>query len=871
MLTDTDNVGLDPSNGGGEAHEDPTGPRPRARGLRFLLLPIAAVVVVGGAIGTLASLSYAETRDDARRAALDGATDTAEAKSAQVADWLADLRFDAWVACVEGSDPSRTSAWLRPEGLEDRDLQSRVEAHLAAVVRAREHSGAALFDVSGKVRASTGEVAEHVGADMDLGLEAIRSGRTTLSGLRRYAMGSEADDHIDVVVPLRATDVGPVIGGVLFLVNPRHELLPRLLRPAAPDQSVSLVARDRDVVAVMDAQEGTGFSVTSRVVPLADASPAERLGALATAGTVPVRVSGSTELVVAAVRPVPDTPWAIVVAHDTAGIVGSLRSRFLLDAVLAFAALAALAASLALGLRSHEARSALREAQVDRRRLAAEQRLAALARHANDAILEIDEEGTILDANDRAVESYGWPLARFLGMSFKDLCANGSCPPEEEAWRTGDRGVRFGAVHRRADGTTFPVEISGSRSEIGGRPHLLAIVRDVTERRTLEAELRQAQKMEAVGRLAGGVAHDFNNLLTVITGYGQLLLGRARADDPDRPRLDAMVQASERAARLTRQLLAFSRRQVMNPQILDVNGVLQGLDKILRRVIGEDVSVGLSLSPATGAVFADAGQVEQVILNLAVNARDAMPKGGTLEIQTGNLDFVAERVADVGKAPPGSWVGIAVVDSGEGMGRDVLDHLFEPFFTTKEVGKGTGLGLATVDGIVHQSGGHVLVWSEPGKGSRFEVLLPRVDRPAPRGGEGKPEAAAPGGSETVLVVEDDAAVRAYVVEALAGAGFTTLVAESAAQAEEIARARTEPIDLLLTDVVMPGKSGVDLAETLQASRPGLAVLLMSGYPADVVRASGRRIGSAPLLVKPFSVNALLAAIREALERVPAGV
>jgi PAS domain S-box-containing protein len=388
--------------------------------------------------------------------------------------------------------------------------------------------------------------------------------------------------------------------------------------------------------------------------------------------------------------------------------------------------------------------------------------------------------------------------------------------------------------------------------------------RDVTDQRHLEEQFRQAQKMEAVGQLAGGIAHDFNNLLTAILGNTQLLLRDLPPGDAKRGDVEEIRKASERAASLTRQLLAYSRRQMLQPEVLDLNVVVAEMDKMLRRLIGEHIALEAGLAPDLGRVRADPNQIEQVIVNLAVNARDAMPDGGKLTIETANVDLdEAFAQAHLGSVP-GSYAMLAVTDTGTGMDAAVRAHLFEPFFTTKEVGKGTGLGLATVYGIVKQSGGYISVYSEPGRGSSFKIYLPRIATPADEPAGPQKGGPAPG-SETVLVVEDEPAVLTLSRRALEAQGYVVLAASDPLAALRVVEHHGGTIHLLLTDVVMPGLSGRELADRLTAQRPGMRVLYMSGYPGDAVVQHGTLPSGSAFLQKPFSPDGLARKVRDVLD------
>ena len=393
----------------------------------------------------------------------------------------------------------------------------------------------------------------------------------------------------------------------------------------------------------------------------------------------------------------------------------------------------------------------------------------------------------------------------------------------------------------------------------------MSIVIDISERKLLEQQLRQAQKMEAIGQLAGGVAHDFNNLLSVIIGYSDILLDRAGQDAKMRSQCQEINKAGNRAASLTRQLLAFSRQQVLEPRVLNLNAVVVDTEKMLRRLIGEDIEFRTALDPTLGSVKADPGQIEQIIMNLAVNARDAMPEGGKLVIETSNAELDDSYALQHPPLSPGRYVLLAVTDTGIGMSEETKTHIFEPFFTTKEVGKGTGLGLSTVYGVVKQSGGYIWVYSELGHGSVFKVYLPRVDQSVQ---QSRPNELAPElyrGTETVLLVEDEESVRTLTRSLLEEGGYTVIEASNGTHALEIAGRYSEPIHLLLTDVVMPGMNGRALAQKMIAARPKMRVVYISGYTGSFSSHGELFDAAATLVQKPFSRATLLRKLREALD------
>lgn len=421
--------------------------------------------------------------------------------------------------------------------------------------------------------------------------------------------------------------------------------------------------------------------------------------------------------------------------------------------------------------------------------------------------------------------------------------------------------------NRRKDGTLYTEElnITPARNTNGEITHFISTKRDITERKRLEEQFRQAQKMEAVGRLAGGVAHDFNNLLTVINGYAEIMLDGLGSSDRAYIPLEEIRKAGVQAASLTHQLLAFSRQQVLAPQVLDLNPLVADMEKMLRRLLGEDVDLVMVQDPGLGQVKADPGQIRQIVANLAVNARDAMPQGGKLTIETSNAEFDAayEQKHPIGS--PGRYVMLAVSDTGTGMDAETPARIFEPFFTTKEEGKGTGLGLAMVYGTVRQSGGFIWVYSEPGRGTAIKIYLPRVEEVAESVEHSEAHGQSTTGKETILLVEDDEAVRALAKRILQDLGYKVLESISAEDALQIGERHQEPIDLLLTDVVMPRMSGRKVAEHLSRLRPGLKVLFMSGYTNNAIVHHGVLEANTVLLQKPFTPSSLARKVREVLD------
>jgi PAS domain S-box-containing protein len=458
------------------------------------------------------------------------------------------------------------------------------------------------------------------------------------------------------------------------------------------------------------------------------------------------------------------------------------------------------------------------------------------------------ENQEFLEVNKAAVSLYGFEPEEFRGMHLRAIVGD----EEVRSLMTGHSAPSLG-VHRTKAGNLIDVNTAIHEITYGGRKAGLAVLMDVTERLRLEEQLRQAQKMEAVGMLAGGIAHDFNNLLTIITGYSQLIFNGLQAGDPNRHSAEQIVKAGERAAELTRQLLAFSRRQVLQPKVLDLN--------LLRRLIGEHIDLRLVLDPELSRVSASPGQLEQVLMNLVVNARDAMPDGGTLTILTENTNLKEASTGQLLAAKAGPHVMLAVSDTGHGMDAATRARVFEPFFTTKHAGKGTGLGLSTVFGIVKQSGGSLDVRSEPGKGTTMKIYLPAVDQPVAAEAE-MVKRAGVRGHETILVVEDDEMVRRLVRQTLEQEGYRLMDAPEPVEACRIAEAFKGPIQLLITDVVMPNSSGRELAAQIVHRRPETKVLYMSGY-ADLAFVN-RGAEPSNFLQKPFTPATLTQQVRDVL-------
>ncbi|MCL4297881.1 MAG: PAS domain S-box protein [Anaerolineae bacterium] len=517
---------------------------------------------------------------------------------------------------------------------------------------------------------------------------------------------------------------------------------------------------------------------------------------------------------------------------------------------------------------------------ISERKQAEEQLLfqANLLQNVSDAIVATDLNFVITGWNLAAEALYGRPVREVIGQPVHEILQTEipHVQPEQMRQRLFERGIWKGEViQKHKDGTALNILASVSliKDSTGKPMGAVGALRDITERKQaeqaqakLEEQLRQAQKMESIGRLAGGVAHDFNNLLTVIQGYCGLMQAQIPGESPLLEDLKQIQRAAERATALTRHLLAFSRKQILAPTPLDLNSLVTNLHKMLERLIGEDITLSTVLQPDLWTITADPGQIEQVIMNLAVNARDAMPTGGRLTIETSNVQLDENYLRTQLEAPSGPCVMLTVTDTGYGMDESTRAQIFEPFFTTKELGKGTGLGLATAYGIIKQSGGDITVYSEPGQGAAFRIYLPAGETTV--NGLPVPQATpvTRGGNETILLVEDEETVRKLARTALEGKGYTILEASDGGAALSLFEQHQGLIDLMVTDVVMPQMSGRELAEQLKVLQPQLKVLFMSGYTDDAIVRHGLLTAEVEYLSKPFSLNSLASKVREVLDK-----
>ncbi len=490
-------------------------------------------------------------------------------------------------------------------------------------------------------------------------------------------------------------------------------------------------------------------------------------------------------------------------------------------------------------------------------------------RNVSESLSVFDLNGNIIFVNESFVKTYGYEKEELIGQSINKFHPSTNPrqifkPIIEKTLKENWEGE---LTAKRKSGDLFSIYIRTSPvMDENGKPIvIIGVARDITEKKILEDQLRQSQKMEAIGQLAGGIAHDFNNLLTVIEGYTELLFSSILETEPAYNFTKQIKKASDRATALTRQLLAFSRRQILQPKNIDLNALVTEMGVLLKRLIGEDIELSTVLNPEIGAIKADRSQMEQVLMNLAVNARDAMPDGGQLIIETSKVTLDAQFEWHHSGLLKGNYVVLSITDTGIGMDEETKEHVFEPFFTTKEKAKGTGLGLATVYGIVKQSGGHIWVDSEKGKGTTFKIYLPMIKRKKTSQDTDAPVSENKAGNETILVVEDEFMVRELVCDSLKNSGYTILEASNGKEAIEMFNKNSKKIDLILTDVIMPAMSGRKMVELLQKKHPGINALYMSGYTDDAIIKHGVLEPGMAYIQKPFSPKALIQKVQEVLE------
>ena len=558
----------------------------------------------------------------------------------------------------------------------------------------------------------------------------------------------------------------------------------------------------------------------------------------------------------------------IYVAEKLASMAFDDRETQLLTAVAAQTALACENAQRYRTIQEHAAKLEIEIAERKR----AEERFRMLVETAPTGIIIADKKGRILEANAHTFQMFGYERNELIGQPVETLLSDALRSAHEkhrDSYNANPHarpmGVGMDLFARRKDGSEFPVEISLGPLVTQGETLVSAAIVDITARKKMEAQLRLSQRMEAIGRLAGGVAHDFNNLVTVILGCCDGLSSELPSDHPASRKVEMVRKAGASAADLTRQLLAFGRKQILQPKVIEPKEIVNGVANMLGRLIGADIKLEVVVDPKVGCINADPGQVEQILVNLAANARDAMPKGGRLTIELRNAELDEDYQKQHLPAIPGPYVMISVTDTGCGMDRKTQAQIFDPFFTTKEFGKGTGLGLATVYGIVKQSGGYIWVYSELGKGSVFKVYLPRVEREAPQSAHADPDGTPQNGTETILVAEDSASLREMACEYLESIGYTVIEAGCGTEALQRSTEFHGTVHLLLTDVVMPEMNGRELADQIVQKRPGIKVLFTSGYTDDAIVRHGVLEPGIAFIQKPYRPRAIARKIREVLD------
>jgi PAS domain S-box-containing protein len=823
------------------------------------------ILLTAALAAALSWLYYADARRKVERGVFAQLAAVAELKAQDVTEWHDDRERECGAA-AEGA--ARADWALRLArgrgGPEDRRT---AEGWLAGLRRNRADFGFALIDGGGKVAALSGVSPEDV-ADLERDAPGIlAAGMPHVSDLHRPASGTGLSIHF--LAPFGRTSGGRAEGAVALVADPQAALFARLRAwplPGATPETL-LVRRDGDSVLFLNDLRHTPNAALRLRIPLDKTEiPAVKAVFGRKGSFAGVDYRGAP--VLAAVCPVPGGKSAIVAKIDRWEAQEPLLRETKLFALLAVA----MGAAILLGVLSVNRRRAaghyreLYAAESERRLLAD-----TVAASLNEIYLFDSGTYRFRFVNDGALRNLGYSAAEIAELTPLDLKPDFTRESFETLigpLKKSEKAIQmFETVHRRKDGSLYPVEVRLQLVERGDEKVFLAVILDIGEKRQLEERLRDAQRLESIGRLAGGVTHDFNNYLTVINGYADLLLPTFEPHDPRHNRLTMIRQAGEKAGDLTRQLLAFSRRQILEVVPVDVNSAIVELRPLLRRLVREDVELAEVLADDLGLVPADPAQVSQVVMNLVLNARDAIPAAGRILIETANVEMDERKAGLRPGVPAGPYVMLAVTDTGLGMTEEVMSRVFEPFFTTKEQGHGTGLGLAAVHGIVRQMGGWIWVYSEPGKGSTFKVYLPRTART-----NGPRPAPAPSstltGAETVLVVEDLEEVRGVTSAVLRAFGYRVLAASGADEAVSTAREYEGAIHLLVTDVVMPGKNGRQLAEELRASRPEMKTLFVSGYTSNVVAHHGVLDRDVPYLAKPFTPQALGEKVRSLLDATP---
>jgi PAS domain S-box-containing protein len=795
----------------------------------------------------------------------------ADLKVRQVVAWRQERIGDAKLIASTQLMPA---ARLVLAGHADPKTTEQVRAWIQTIRRFGGYANAILVDARGDICLSDGRVGDGRQHYADLMDKVLASGHTVVSDLH-YDSGLKVP-HMGLSIPLRSTLNSRPEGALLLGIDPKDFLYPLIQSWPTPSKTAEtlLARRDGDQVIFLSELRHLKDTAMRLRLPLSDQRiPAVR-AALGFEGTMD-GLDYRNVPVLATVRKVPDSTWLLVSKVDADEIYAPIHQQAFWLALIVAALTVATGAGI--GFVWHQMRSRFfqqkYEAELEQRRSRA--LLTAVIEGTPDAVYVKDTAGRYLLVNSALARMVGMAPEEVLGLDdsalFTSAVAEALISRDRAIVASGEMvTVEEELVSKNGTSATYFTAkgpLFDDNNKVAG---LFGIARDITERKRSEEErarlqnqLQEAQKLESIGRLAGGVAHDFNNLLTVINGYTDLVLAGLSEGHELRAPVVEIGKAGERAAGLTQQLLAFSRKQLIEPKIVDLNEIVKDVSTMLRRLVGENIALDTFFGPSLGTILADTGQLHQVLINLAVNARDAMSKGGRLIIETANVEVTDDYIVAHPEMKPGSYVLLTVSDTGVGMDEETRRRIFEPFFTTKPKGAGTGLGMATVYGIVKQSGGWIWVYSEPGKGTTFKIYLPRI------AGQAEPlKVAQPAvslqGTETVLIVEDQPAVRKLTVEVLERYGYNVLEVEDARSALSVSERFTGPIHLMITDVVMPGMTGRDLADHLAPLRPAMKVLYISGHTADVIARQGVLDPDLAFLSKPFTPESLATKVRELL-------
>ncbi|MBZ5723878.1 MAG: response regulator [Acidobacteriia bacterium] len=843
-------------------------PDPIRRNLYTLLGAFLFLIVAIGAVSYRYYIDQKSGIENEMRSQLEA---IAAMKVEQLVAWRDERLADARMIAATEVLPAVRDVLA---GRTERNLRRQVLAWMQALRQNEGYANVILVDAEGKVCLSTGPSEGGEGLYAALMDRVRKAGDVVFSDLH-YDQGLQGP-HLGLNVPIRSMEGRPPDGALLLGIDPNKFLYPLIQGwPTSNGTGETLIVRrEGDEVVYLNELRYRKDTALKLRYPLGDRQRPAVRAALGQEG-IADGVDYRGVPVLAAVRKVRGSPWVLVAKMDAEEVYAPVR-RQTLWLVLMACSLALAAGAVALFVfRDLRARFFQQNYQAELERSALEERFRRVVENAPEGIA-IHSEGQLRYLNPAALAMFGAASVQQLA----DLPLMERIHPDYRALvvarmrLSSDERQSVPAIEEkylRLDGTVFDVEVSAVPFVHEHKNGSLVFFRDITGRmRSEEAQkrsqqqLQQAQKMESVGRLAGGVAHDFNNLLTVINGYAELTLAQLAPADPLREALSEIASAGNRAADLTRQLLAFSRKQLIEPKPVDLNQVVADVGKMLRRLLGEDIEVVTIPAPSLGHTMVDPGQMHQVLVNLAVNSRDAMPHGGQFVIETGRVDIDDEFVAAHPEAKAGAYVLLAVTDTGTGMDEMTRQYAFEPFFTTKDKSQGTGLGLSMVYGIVKQSGGWIALYSEPGKGTTFKIYLPRTEETEAFADTGPAVFSSLQGTETILVVEDQPEVRKLTVEILKRYGYGVLEAANGDEALMLCQRLPDRIDLMITDVVMPGMTGRELALRMAQVRPATRVLYISGYTANVISQHGVLDPGVAYLSKPFAPEALAGKVREVL-------